>query len=139
MNPYSPPESPLSEDKVDSNQLGLSSRIAIWLFFGISTLQFWGVMQVLIKGWDSFAYGLRTGQITLFSLSLKIAQPASLFLGGVFLLFQRRICVIFLGIWLLFSFSDVAFNGKPLMLFSVGMTLAATFFALHLWKKGRLR
>lgn len=97
-------------------------------------LQFVGVWALVLR----FVKDHGLDEMPILLLAQKTALPFTLALGGVFLVFGRRLAAIFFAVYLVQYAVAFGANGKFNVL-TVALAMAFLAYALWLWKVGLLR
>lgn len=140
-NPYSPPESDVDatvQVEGATRRLHPLKMGAIWLIFVLCVLHFWAMLHVVLSERDTIAHAWRGGW-PICKFVLLFLQPTAVFLGGVFLLFRRKLAVLCFGAWLLSALGEIMIEGEVRYISGILCALGAIAFILHLRKIGELR
>lgn len=140
-NPYTPPESGVDDSApadAGSRRLHPLKVAAIWLIFVLCVLHFWAMVHVVLSERDMIAHAWRGGW-PVYKFVLLILQPTAVLLGGVFLLFRRKLAGACFSAWLVLAFGESMIEGEVRYISGILSALCAIAFILHLRKIGELR
>ena len=100
----------------------------------VCILQFLGVWTLVLR----FVAEDGLSEIPFALMAKKVVLPFSLALGGVFLVFGRKLAAIFFAAYLVQYLVEFGTSGR-LNLLTVAMAVVFLAYALWLWKVGLLR